>query len=217
MTTVRLSTASQRVTVKAEDRSDVAIVGDARIEIVGDRTTIDRARSRLTVRVPVGTEVVVGTTAGRVMVSGPVGDVGVVTESGRIEIEQATSVDARTTSGRVTVGRVSGPCLVQSESGRIEIAGCVGGEAITRSGRIALSHVDGPVRAHCVSGRIDIQLDSGHDVDAETVSGRISVRLPRGVHAHVVDGPGPPAPLPSGCDCMVRAVSVSGRIEVSDR
>lgn len=214
---MRLSTTSERVSIHAEQRSDVAVSGDARAVVEGDRTTIDRARGHVTVRVPIGTDIIIGTTSGRVEVSGPVGDVSIVTESGRIDVESADSIDARTESGRLTVAQVTGACRVQSVSGRIEIGGCAGGEAVTTSGRIEMRHVRGDVRAHCVSGRIDIELDDPHDVDAESVSGRISVRMPPGARVHRADGPTDREPAPPDCDCTVRAVTVSGRVMVAPR
>lgn len=213
---VRLSTGSDRVKVVVEARLDVAVEGTARIQVDGDRTTVDRSESRITVRVPTGTELVIGTTSARVEVTGSVGAVSVVTDSGRIEIDEAESVDARTTSARITVGSVVGECRVRSVSGRVEIGSCGGADVATTSGRIDLTHVTGPVRAHCVSGRIEIELDAAHDVDAETVSGRIEVSLPTEVQVYRSDEPGVVA-APEGCDCTVRASSLSGRIQVSNR
>jgi putative adhesin len=216
MTSVRISAVAQRVQIVAEPRDDVAVEGIARIRTDGDRTTIDEVRSRVTVRVPVASDIVIGTTTGRVEVTGPVGDVSVVAESGRITIEEAYVVDARTTSGRVTIVRAHGECRVRSTNGRIEIGACGGADVATGSGRIDLEHVSGPVRAHCVSGRVVVALDAAGDVDAETVSGRIDVVFPPGVRAHRVDGPGL-SPAPAGYDCVVRARSATGRVSVSNR
>ncbi len=70
----------------------------------------------------------------------------------------------------------------------------------------------GPVRAHSVSGRVTVELSGAADVDAETISGRIEVRLPPGVVATVDRGDGAAATEPA--DCHVRAASVSGRVDV---
>jgi len=212
---VRISSVSDRVRIIAENRNDITVDGDARIQVDGDRTTVDHVKSRLTVRVPLGTDVVIGTTSGRVEVAGAVGAASVVTESGRIEIEEAASLDARTTSARVQVGRVSGRCRVRNKSGRVEVGACGGADVATKSGRIDLQHVTGPVEAHCVSGRIEIRLDTSANVDAETVSGRISVHLPDAARPHRVEGPMVFGDPPDGCDCTVRAASVSGRVEVT--
>lgn len=214
MASVRVSCDAQRVRVVAEHRDDIAVEGDARVGRDGDRTTIDRVRSRLTVRVPTGTDIVIGATSGRVDVEGAVGAASIVTESGRIEIGEAASLDARTVSGRVQIGRVVGRCRVRNKSGRVEVRGCGGADVATKSGRIQLGHVRGDVEAHCVSGRIEVGLDVPADVGAETVSGRISIRLPNDARPHRVEGAAG-ADRPDDANCTVRAVSVSGRIEVT--
>lgn len=204
MTAVRISTTSNRVVVVAEDRPDVTVDGAARVAEAGGVTTIDQVRGRLSVRVPLGTDVVVGSASARVEVRGAAGDVAVTSESGRVSVEQARTVDVRSSSGRIEVGRVAGECRLRSISGRVQVERCGGADASTTSGRVVLRGVDGPVRAHCVSGRIEVVLESAHDVDAETVSGRISVSLPPGVRG-------------DGSDCICRARSVSGRIAVVNR
>jgi DUF4097 and DUF4098 domain-containing protein YvlB len=136
------------------------------------------------------------------------------TKSGRIEVESGTTVDARSQSGRVTVLRATGVCRVRAESTRVEIGASAGADASTNSGRITLENVDGPVRAHCISSRIEIEMAGAHDVDADTVSGRISVTLPAGTAVHRLTGKDDDSPAPAGCDCTVRATSISGRIQV---
>ena len=204
MSTVRISTTSNRVLVLAEDRADVDVDGRARVTESGARTTIDKVRSRLLVRVPHGTDVVVGSSSARVEVRGPVGDVAVTSASGRVSVEQAGAVDVRSSSGRIEIGHAEGECRLRAKSGRVQVESCGGADAATTSGRIVLRGVGGPVRAHCVSGRIEVDLDGAHDVDAETVSGRIRVSLPPGVRG---DG--------SDCTCTTR--SISGRVEVTNR
>lgn len=212
---MRISSTDHRVEVVAEERGDVAVEGRAHVAKTGATWTVDRVRGRVTVRMPIGSDVVVGTTSGRVEVRGRAGDVAVVTESGRIEIEHARSVDARSDSSRVEVGRVDGTCRVRSVAGRVAVRSCGDADVATRSGRIELPDVHGTVRSHCVSGRIEVGLASAHDVDAETVSGRVSVSLPAGVRAHrpdIDDGS-----LAVDADCTILARSVSGRVEVSSQ
>ena len=71
--------------------------------------TVETSSSAVEVRVPEGTDLVIGTTSGKVTVEGRVGAVAVVTSSGRVSIDHARSVDARTKSGRVHVGYAEGP------------------------------------------------------------------------------------------------------------
>lgn len=217
MISVRLSGNSQQVRVIAEARNDVLVEGAARVEMEGERTTIDDVRGGLVVRVPTGSDLVIGSTSGQVVVKGTLGIVAVATSSGRIVVERAASVDARTQTAQVTIGRASGECRVRSESGQIKIGSCGGVDAATATGRIVLREVGGAVRAHCVSGRIEVEMAVAADVDAETVSGRITVALPDGVRPYRLDGIGREAGRPDGYDCTIRAVSQSGRIDVSNR
>ena len=114
---VRITTSSGAVRVRAEaDRtecwSNVAALDVSPI-------TVDGKSSAVEVRVPEGTDLVIGTTSGRVTVEGRVGAVSVLTTSGRISIDRALSVDARTRSGRVHVGHAEGVCRIVSTSGTL--------------------------------------------------------------------------------------------------
>ena len=68
------------------------------------------------VRVPEGTDLVVGATSGRVTIEGRVGSVSAVTTSGRVSIADAGSVDVRTKSGRIDVGRTMSTCRAVASS-----------------------------------------------------------------------------------------------------
>jgi DUF4097 and DUF4098 domain-containing protein YvlB len=212
--TVRVSATSQRLQLIAESRPDIAVVGDAVVSSEGTTTTIEPT-GRLVIRVPEGTDIVVGTTSGRVALNGQLGHVAVVSQSGRVEVGRAASVDIRTGSGRVVVGQCHGECRVHTKSGRVEVGSCDRADVVARSGRIVLRGVDGPARAHCVSGRIDIEMRSPHDVEAETVSGRITVSLPPGCGYTLRSAGDEAPPLPG--DCVVLARSVSGRVAVTTR
>ena len=216
LTSVRISSGGHPVKVVAEDRPDIRVKGDAEVSDDGHAVTI-AAAGPLTVRIPEGLDVLVGSGSGRIEVTGAAGDVSVLTDSGRIDIDDAASVDARTNSARVVVGRSGGECRVRSESGRVEVGACGSADVATDSGRIVLKHVDGPVKAHCVSGRIEVEMDSAHDIDAETVSGRVTVSLPPGVEAWHADEPHDSSDQPDDCDCVVNVRSVSGRVRVSSR
>lgn len=212
---VRISTSSGAVRVRAEpDRtvfwssvpaSDVAPV------------TVDGGSSAVEVRVPEGTDLVIGTTSGKVTVEGRVGAISALTTSGRISIEWAASVDARTRSGRVDVGHVDGVCRIVSTSGRVEIDRCAAAEAASGSGKVVLTDAHGPVRATSTSGKVSVALAGAHDVEAETVSGRIEIAYPVGVRPLVVSTRGDVAAARQECDCTVVARSGSGRVVVSER
>lgn len=214
---LRVSSTSHRITIRAENRDDVVFDGNATLSVDEDEVTIDSARGALMIRVPTGTAVMVGSDSGRIKISGEVGDVAVLTESGAISIDRAESLDARTSSARVEVKSLVGKSRVRTKSGRVVIGACGGADVATDSGRITLKHVDGQVKAHCVSGRIDVQMDAAHDIEAETVSGRVNVSYPRDVVAwNPSEHPGASV-IPGECDCTVRVRSVSGRVNVSER
>ncbi len=214
---VRISSTSHRVEVVAENRADVVVEGDARVERDGSMTTVDSVRSRLVVRVPEGTDLQIGTTSARVEVEGPVGPAAVVTESGRVTVAEAASADVRTNSARVEVGRVDGECCVRTSSGKVEVARCGAADVTTDSGRIVVRRAGVPVRSHCVCGRVEIALEEPADVDAETVSGRIEVQVPAGVDVRWANDQGAVASWPDGRRCRVDARSTSGAIDVSTR
>ncbi len=183
----------------------------------GSPTTICGGSSKVEVRVPEGTDLVIGSTSGKVTVEGRVGTVSVLTNSGRISVADAVSVDARSTSGRVEVGRADGVCRVVSTSGKVEVGRCGAADAASGSGRIALDEAHGPVRASCTSGKITVTVAGAHDVDAETVSGRIEVSYPADVQPLVASSAAEVAAATPGHDCTVVARSGSGRVVVTSR
>jgi DUF4097 and DUF4098 domain-containing protein YvlB len=214
---VRITTTSGGVTVAAEaDLRDVVVDG-VPVQLDDSTATIESSSTRLDVRVPEGVGLVIGTTSGRVVVRGRVGPVAVVSNSGRVEIDDAETVDVRARSGRVRIGRSRGETRVISRSGRVEIGHCGPADVAATSGRIVLRDAAGPARVHCANGRIEITMAEADDVHAETVSGRISVSLPPGTRAHRTTRPSDPVAAPAEYDCVVTARSGSGRIDVSTR
>lgn len=179
--------------------------------------TVDGDSSAVEVRVPEGTDLVIGTTSGKVTVEGRVGAVSVLTTSGRISIDQARSVDARTTSARVHVGHAEGVCRIVSASGRVEVDRCGAADAASGSGQVVLGDAHGRVRATSTSGKVSVAVAGAHDVEAETVSGRIEVSYPDGVRPLVVSPDDDVAGATQGHDCTVVARSGSGRVVVSGR
>ena len=216
-TAVRIASGSHRVEVRAVDGVALEVSGDARVERGGGGVTIDEARGRLTVLVPSGTDVVVGTTSGRVDLRGRFGQVAVVSESGRVEVERAVSVDVRTETSAIEIGEVSGACRVRSKSGRVEVARCGAADVASTTGRVEMRHVDGVVDAHSVSGRIELSLERPHDVRAETVTGRIEVSLPPGTVAFQPDSPADRRLRPPDASCTVSTRSQTGRVVVATR
>lgn len=216
-TTVRISAGSDRVEVVAAEGGSFRLSGDATVDEVGNQVTISKPTDKLLVSVAPGTNLVIGTTSGRIEIVGPVGHVAVVTESGKVEVESAESVDIRTESSRVDVGNVSGVCRIRSTSGKVEVGSCGDADIAGRSGRIELQRVAGQVDAHSVSGKIGLSMVSAHDIRAETVTGRIEVSLPKGVVAYQPPDSALGTLRPPDCDCTVIARSTTGKVVVTSR
>ena len=89
--------------------------------------------------------------------------------------------------------------------------------ASTVSGPIRLDHVNQNVRARSISGSVEVSCEGhGGVIAIETVSGRVRIALPEGTEPEVrMKSLGRVrSDLRSGDDCVVRARSLSGSIEV---
>lgn len=214
---VRISTTSGSVRVTAEPGRTDVWSRSSPVTSADESVTIDGGSSKVEMLVPEGTDLVIGTISGKVTVAGRVGAVSALTTSGRIFVDHAVSVDARSTSGRVEVAYSDGECRVMSTSGKVQVGRCGAADAASGAGRIVLADAHGPVRANCTSGRITVSMAGAHDVDAETVSGRIEISFPSGVRPLVVSSAAAAAEAGPDHDCTVIARSGSSRVVVSNR
>lgn len=220
MEPVRITASSGRIEVTAEARGDVQ-VDRGQHHPMGGVLEVKGESNGVVVRVPLGTDLVVGSHSGGVRLHGRLGAVRLTTRSGRVEIESCASLDARTVSGRVEIGEIAGEGRVKSASGRVTI-GRAGGElnVATVSGRIQVTDAVGPVRAHTVNGRVEVGMTESADVRADSVSGSVTIGLPRGVEptTSLVSVSGRcECELTEGHDCCVTGRSVSGRIRIVER
>jgi DUF4097 and DUF4098 domain-containing protein YvlB len=211
---IRIAGGSGAVRVRAIADLDTVSITGATAEIDGAEMTIDGGSTRAEVRMPQGLDLVVGTSSGRVEVLGRAGSVAVVTKSGTVSVDEADAVDIRTSSGKIEVGTVSGECRIVGGSGRVEVGRCGAAHVTTDSGRITLRAAHGPAHAHCASGRIELAMASANDVDAETVSGRITITMPVGANVRIDTPTSATVPVAGGHDCVVTARSGSGRVVV---
>jgi DUF4097 and DUF4098 domain-containing protein YvlB len=218
---VRVSSRSGRVDVVAEPREGVAAYKGGHAMAVDDdgAITVSSRSSALVVRVPEGTDVVVGTISGRITIIGRLGKVAATTVSARISVESAERVDARSISGRVTVEECSGEVRIDAVSGRAQVRSAGGVFLSTASGRISVGEVRGKVRARAVSGRIEITVtESPLDVKVESVSGRIALTAPRAAapRQHLMTKRGSiTSELDQGDDGEIHARTHSGSIRIS--
>lgn len=211
-TRVRIAAGTNRVTVDARAGAAFALSGKADLVDDAGQITIDRVRSSITVTVPEGSEIVIGTSTGRVRCTGRLGAVAVTTKTGRVDVDAAASVDVRAATSTVTIGVVTGTCRVHTKSGRVRIDEAGDTEVSTRSGRITLANVRGAVTAHSITGRVNVAMSESRDVNAETVTGRIELRLPRSA---ATDTPAGATLPPPHIAPIVHTRSTTGRVVVT--
>ena len=107
----------------------------------------------MSVVVPEGTDVVVGTASGKVACEGRLGAVTITARSGHITVEHAATVDARTSSARIDIGRVDGECNTLTKSGVIKIESAGSADVSAISGKVTIGNV-GHARVKCVAGGV---------------------------------------------------------------
>jgi DUF4097 and DUF4098 domain-containing protein YvlB len=186
-------------------------------EIRADGVVRTGVSSRVEIACPEGTDVIIGSTSGRIECHGPLGRVAITGHSGRISVEQAQSIDVRASSGRVTIGRCAELCRVAATSGgvRIEEAGAL--DVTITSGRLEAIAV-GDAQVHSASGRVVLGLTGAGSVDVRTVSGRVAVTVPPGIEPalHLVSRSGRVrSEVISGTDGRIGIESFSGSIKVT--
>lgn len=212
-------TSSGLIDVRAEPREDVIVTrGYASVNANGDlEVSAAHGSGGIEVRCPEGTRVSVGTAKGATRLSGRLSKVLVTSASGAISVEHAEAADLRTASGLVELKHCSGPCRVKTMSGRIGIGRAAGIDVSTVSGRVDIRAVDGPVKIHSVSGTVDLRCERAVDAKVKTMSGPVTLKVPRGVRPNAVlkalTGKARFDCQP-GSDCNLDVRTLSGRIEV---
>jgi DUF4097 and DUF4098 domain-containing protein YvlB len=224
-----VATSSGDVTVVGEARDDVEVGGVRRDRIgsrlgvqVGPEGRIDVVPAKrsqdIEIRCPEGTDVMVGTTSGKVILEGRLGEARVTTVSGSVSAEEVENLDVRGVSGTVEVEECHGRCRIRAKSGtvRIERAGSV--EVGTVSGTVEVGHVAGTVRIKGVSSTIDVTAGGEGDVDVHSISGSVSIALPAGVRPdlHIHTFGKVRRDVEEGHDCRVRVKSASGSVTLTE-
>lgn len=215
---LRILSASGRVRVIGEARSDVTAEGAPVVDLP-DGQEVRASTKKVEVRVPVGTDLVVGTASGDVELRGELGDVRVTTASGDVQAEQVASIDARTKSGRVELRTSRGDVRVKTSSSSIRVD-AAGGEVrvASVSGKVSIKQTSGLASVRTVSGNIELGVTGTGDTLVETVSGKVRITVPAAVR--------PAARLQSisgkrRCECTagddvdISARSVSGDLLVT--
>lgn len=180
----------------------------------------------LSVKLPVGSEVSVKTTAAPINLHGKLGAVSINTVAGSATVESATTVRANTVSGAVSVINATDELRANTASGQVRVDR-VGGEfsAKTVSGAVIVERAESSVRATTVSGGIEVSALKSGSCRVSNVSGRISLGVVPGtdvwvdldakagtVTSELATGDTSPAPAGGGTSLEVRARSLSGDI-----
>ena len=221
---LRLTTSSGDISVIAEERTDIEAPENARAVTTSDEhgpvleVTSPRGGSRdLELRCPSGTPISVGTISGDVRLRGEFGSATVTTTSGDVSVDRAAALDARSVSGDLEVVCCSGHCRLSTKSGHIEAGDTGPTEATTVSGRVLLRSTAGVVTVRTVSGNVELGTDGTEAVNARTISGRITVRVPKerlpAARLRSLSGR-IDCDCPQGSDFPLEVTSVSGKIEV---
>jgi Toastrack DUF4097 len=217
---VRITASSGRIEVTAEEREGVR-VERGQEHPMGGVLEISGSHGGVVMRVPLGTDLIVGSHSGSVRLRGALGNVRLTTRSGKVEIESCTSLDVRTVSGRIDIGHIRGDGRIKSANGRVTVARADGELHVgTVSGRISVTDAAGPVRANTVNGKVEVGMTRAEDARADSVSGSVVIGLPAGVRpqASMASVSGRcECEVDQGDDCCVTGRSVSGRIRIVER
>ncbi len=215
---VRITTSSGRVHVVGEARDDVEVSG-AKSSVSGPETVVTGASKPILVRVPAGTDVVVGSASGNVTLDGALGAVSVTTASAGVEAEEVASIDARTASGKLQVGVSHGSVRLNTKSAKVVVGRAEGEVHVAAvSSKVEIGEARDAVTVRTVSGTVEVLLTGSAPSSFETVSGKINVRVPAGVRPDVqlrtVSGK-QRVECETGDDIVIVARTVSGKITVA--
>ena len=159
---------------------------------------------------------IIGTRSGGVELKGRFGTVGITSMSGSIRATVVADADLRTFSGVVEVAECEGRCRISTKSGRITVGATHDVEISTTSGVVGVDSATGAVQVRSVSGTVTVASTAEGPVNANTVSGSITIRLPPGVRPTVrSSGLGKVRnSFEPGDDMFVDIASVSGTVRL---
>lgn len=213
---LEIATRSGAVIVWARPITRPEVVS-GRAEILPDGLVRAGVSGRVEIACPEGSDVIIGSSSGRIECHGRLGRVAVTGRSGRISIEEAREIDVRSTSGRVTIGKCAELCRVAAVSGAVEIGSAGSIDVTVTSGRLEVDAV-GDAQVHSGSGRVVLGLVREGSVEVSTLSGRVSVSVPAGVQPDlqlVTRSGRVQSDVVPGTDGRLTVESFSGSIKVS--
>src|SRR5947207_13589613 len=182
---VRVSTSSGSIRVVGEPRDGVAVEGGI-VKVDGDTVNVvSKGSTSLIVRCPESADLVIGTRSGSLELRGRVGALRFTTLSGSLRAEHIASADIRGMSGSVDVAECDGLCRVKTKTGSTHVGSAGAVEVTIGSGSIDVERVEGSVRVRAASGTVGIGAEGHGLIEAETMSGSITITLPAGCRPHV--------------------------------
>jgi len=208
----------------------VGLSGDGRV------LTVDVSRYRrlgspprldITVRIPSGSTVELGTASASVTTRGALAKADVKTASGEVSVEQVDGdCHADAASGDIALGTIGGAARLRSASGDLRVAR-VGGRcsAKSASGAIDIGWAGDLVSAASVSGAVTVRDAARGQVVCKSTSGNVAVGVRKGtlvwldlatVSGRTTSGLSPDQ-APSGSEetLTVKVQTVSGNITIS--
>jgi DUF4097 and DUF4098 domain-containing protein YvlB len=241
---VQIASGSVRINAEPTDAVRISIVADAHDDQVDD-VRVDYADGRLQVTepqpaglfqrgrdhdvqvtVPAGSDCSVHTASADVRCLGEPGRLGIRTASGEVSIQAVRKPsEIHTASGDVSVGEAEAAATLHTSSGQIQVAGARADvTAMSASGDISIDDAGASVAARTVSGAISVARAALGQVEANSVSGDITVNVAHGTGVYLelsslsgeVSSDLEPLPESSGpADLRVTCQSLSGDVRVA--
>lgn len=190
------------VTIVATDRIDTVV--DVRPTNpdnesdtdAAERTTVDFARTTLTIRgpklspfswssktrsidvtveLPSGSHVHGKSGMGDLTATGRLGDVGYKTGLGHVSVDEAATLSVTSASGNVLGNRIAGKATVTTASGRLHLGELADGGVLNNAnGNTVVGVAHGPVKVRSANGDIVVE-EASDDVEARTANGAVRV------------------------------------------
>ncbi|HEY7269372.1 MAG TPA: DUF4097 family beta strand repeat-containing protein [Dehalococcoidia bacterium] len=212
---IRVSTRSGSVDVETTTPDTIEVSG-GRIHhgaLSGEFEVKARGWSRVVLRCPEGSDIIVGTHSGAVDIQGRLGRVSVTTSDGGIKLARADRADLRGGRGDIDVGSCD-ELRIRFGSGTVRVGATRDAEIAIANGRVEVED-GGRVRVKAANGNVTAKVSG--DTRIETIAGK--------VHVAVSDGLKPSVryrsfhgsrrnDCPEGDDLRVNIQTISGDIEV---
>lgn len=187
-------TASDRIDTVVEtrpsddsDQSDVQSAKQTHVEYANGTLTVKapkpgvldfsrKSRSvDVSIELPTGSQVH-ATTIGDIRCTGQLGECGVKTSAGHVQLDRTGPLRVDTAAGHVTVGGVVGKAEITTGSGKVRVGEIDGMGVIKNSnGNTDIGTVTGEVHVHAANGDISIDHALGSRAEVKTANGSIRI------------------------------------------